>query len=184
MLVDFHPCPSLLAIDTAHAAFVFGSVLAKKPAEVLELGIGTGFVSHLILMGLRYNGTGKLTCVDTWADLGHSEPDFITGMRSAGAEIIAPMEEHLFLNDCPSDRFDMLVADADHHRSHQWLEQYQRVVRNGGLLFFHDTNQPSMFPGLAALEERLKELNPVHFKRSTRPDEKCERGFLFAVNRK
>jgi len=55
-----------------------------------------------------------------------------------------------------SDQWDVLISDADHWHSQDWLSDHLRIVRNEGFLFFHDTNQPAHFPGLTTIEHRLK----------------------------
>ena len=53
-------------------------------------------------------------------------------------------------------------------------------------MFFHDTNQRGVFPGLATIEDKLKEwgIFCLHLKENSRPDEQCDRHWLLAVNRK
>jgi hypothetical protein len=53
-------------------------------------------------------------------------------------------------------------------------------------MFFHDTNQPNAFPGLATLESRVKALGlpSFHYKQSNRADENCDRDILFVINQK
>ena len=88
--------------------------------------------------------------------------------------------------DSKPDALDFLISDADHLKSQNWLDQHMRVVQNDGFMFFHDTNQPRVFPGLATIEDQLKSrgLFCLHFRENSRPDERCDRGWLFAVNRK
>ena len=71
-------------------------------------------------------------------------------------------------------------------RAARWLDQYLRIVREGGFLFFHDTNQPRKFPGLAAIEGQVRQrgLPHIHFKDSSRFDERRQRGWLFVVNQR
>ena len=61
-----------------------------------------------------------------------------------------------------------------------------RIVGHDGFLFFHDTNQPDIFPGLAEIESQVRQrgLPYFHFKDQSRPDERCERGWLFVINKK
>ena len=103
-------------------------------------------------------------------------------IRGAGAEIVVSDEE-TFVRACPADTFDVLVSDADHRRSGTWLAEHLRIVRDGGFLFFHDTNNPQ-WPTLIDLQERVKHLSHYHFVQKSRGDERCERGWLWVVNRK
>ena len=173
-----------VAIDRCHNLFMMGALLSKKPDDVLELGVGSGFVTVSLIHGLRYNGKGKLTCVDNWADArGGAMDDLAADLRRLGVNLVAPMEEYRFVSSCPSDSYDFLISDADHVNSGTWVDQHLRIVRKGGFLFFHDTNQLQEYPNMALIEQRVKELNlcHYHFKESSRPDEQCERGWLFVM---
>ena len=177
--------PSAAAIDIAHNLFLVGAAVAKKPSRLLELGIGSAFVTQSLLHALRFNGKGRLTSVDNWLDWNGSPPPFVDGLRSAGVNVIVASEEE-FVRASPDDAYDFLVSDADHFNSAAWLDQHLRIVEHDGFLFFHDTNQPRRFAGLATIERQISErgLPHFHFKESSRPEERCERGWLFVVNKK
>jgi predicted O-methyltransferase YrrM len=174
-----------IAIDCAHNIFVIGAVLSKKPKNILELGIGTGYLSTSLVHALKYNQTGQLTSVDNWFDTHGWEPRFGAELREAGVEVVCASEEE-FVRQAPTDAYDFLISDADHQRSWCWLDEHIRIVEHNGMMFFHDTNQPDMFPGLAELESRVKKLGLpfYHFTRSSREDELCNRGILFVINKK
>ena len=174
-----------IAIDCAHNIFVIGAALSKKPRNILELGIGTGYLSMSLAHALKYNQTGQLTSVDNWFDTHGWEPRLGAQLRAAGVEVVCASEEE-FVRQAPTDAYDFLVSDADHQNSWCWLDQHIRIVEHNGFMFFHDTNQPDMFPGLAELERRVEELGLpfYHFTQSSRKDEKCSRGILFVINKK
>ena len=174
-----------VAIDLCHNMFMMGALLSKKPDDVLELGIGSGFVTVSLIHGLRYNGKGKLTCVDNWKDEWGADSDDVARLRMAGVNVVAPVEERTFLSECPSDSYDFLISDADHFNSGTWVDEHLRVVRSGGFLFFHDTNELESFPNMALITKRVQELNlyHYHFKQSSRSEERCERGWLFVIQR-
>jgi len=176
----FHGLP--IAVDLPHAAFLFGCVMAKKPTDVLELGIGTGYITRMILNALQYNQHGTLTSVDNWQDFQGQEPAHIQPLRQAGARIVAPVTEEEFVRSCASDKYDMLISDADHNRSHLWLDQHLRITRHNGFMFFHDTN--TGWAGLQTIEDQIKHMPYFHFKKNTREEELCHRGWLFVVNKK
>jgi hypothetical protein len=73
----------------------------------------------------------------------------------------------------------------DHLRSQNWVDEYLRITCHDGFIFFHDTNSDP-FPNLRKIVDRVKELNlpHYHFTESTRPEEKCARGWLFVINQK
>jgi predicted O-methyltransferase YrrM len=176
---------NIVALDRAHNLFMIGALLSKKPAEVLELGVGTGYLTASMIYALSYNKKGRLTSVDNWFDWGGKEPPNAAAMRQAGVNVVTMGEEE-FVRQAPTDGWDFLISDADHFHSHTWIDQHLRIVRNQGFLFFHDTHQPGVFPGLATIEGQLKErgIFCYHFTENSRPDEHCDRGWLFAVNRK
>ncbi|HEY7243966.1 MAG TPA: class I SAM-dependent methyltransferase [Xanthobacteraceae bacterium] len=174
-----------IAIDCAHNIFVIGAVLSKKPRNILELGIGTGYLSMSLVHALKYNQTGRLTSVDNWLDTHGWEPRLGAELRAEGVEVVCASEEE-FVRRAPADAYDFLVSDADHQRSWSWLDEHIRIVEHDGFMFFHDTNQPDVFPGLAQLESRVKKLGLpfYHFTQGSREDEHCTRGILFVINKK
>jgi predicted O-methyltransferase YrrM len=183
-LRDFGRNP--VAIDVAHNLFLIGALVARKPEQVLELGIGSGYVTWSLLHGLRYNRRGRLTSVDNFLDWKGAEPPYVQELRDRGAEIIAPMEEKEFVFGAPSDAYDFMVSDADHSRSGTWIDEHLRIVRNDGFMFFHDTNHQTKYKSLKLIEKRIRELRLpyFHFTENSRPDERCDRGWLFAINRR
>jgi hypothetical protein len=135
---------------------------------------------------LRYNGAGTLTAVDNWADHGGTEPPMAAEFRAAGVNIVAPVSEERFVRSAADDAYDLLVSDADHRRSGTWIDEHLRIVRHDGFMFFHDTNHPDSYKLLGLVEKRIRQLGLpyFHFTESSRPDERCEWGWLFAINKK
>jgi glycosyltransferase involved in cell wall biosynthesis len=176
---------SLVAVDRCHNLFLIGALLSKKPESVLELGIGTGYITLSVIHALRYNQKGRLTCVDDWSEWGGAEPDGIDAYRSAGAEIVAPVSEREFVINCPSDSYDFLISDADTFLSGLWVDEHVRITNNNGFMFFHNTNRKAEYRNLQLIAERIKELGLFyyHFTESSRADEHCGRDWLFVINR-
>jgi len=184
MLENFDHVGNSVAIDRCHNMFMMGALLSKKPDDILELGLGSGYVTISLIHGVRYNGKGKITCVDNWADArGAFMEDLSADLKKLGVNVVAPVEEYSFVSGCPSDAYDFLISDADHVNSGTWVDQHLRIVRSGGFLFFHDTNELNLYPNMALIVKRVTELNlcHYHFKESSRPDEQCERGWLFVM---
>ena len=177
---------SLSPIDRCHNLFLIGAVLSKKPENVLELGIGTGYVTASLIHALRYNGKGKLTCVDNWFDWGGKEPAGIERFRSAGVRVVAPVSEEDFVKKCPPDTHDFLISDADPFLSGLWIDEHLRITTDKGFMFFRNTNRSDDLPNLALIEKRFKELGLFyyHFTEQSRSDENCQSGWLFAINDK
>lgn len=176
----------ITALDRCHNLFLFSAVLSKKPETILELGIGTGYVTMSLIHALRYNNRGRLTCVDNWFNWRGQEPDGIDKVRAAGVEVIAPVMEEEFVKNCPSDRYDFLISDADAFLSGLWVDEHLRITRQNGFMFFHNTNLKDIYPNLQLIEKRVKELGLFyyHFTENSRPDECCNRGWLFVINNK
>ncbi len=173
-------------IDRCHNLFLIGAVLSKKPDSVLELGIGTGYVTLSLIHALKYNGSGNLTCIDNWFDWGGHEPEGIGAIRAAGVNVVAPISEEEFVKQCPSDSYDFLISDADAFLSGLWIDEHIRITTDKGFMFFRNTNRSDDLPNLSLIETRLKKLGLFyyHFTEQSRSDENCNSGWLFAVNDK
>jgi len=173
-------------IDRCHNLFLIGALLSKKPENILELGIGTGYVTLSLIHALKYNSIGNLTCVDNWFDWGGHEPEGIDAIRAAGVNVVAPISEQEFVNQCPSDSYDFLIADADLFLSGLWIDEHLRITKHNGFMFFRNTNRKDDLPNLQLIEKRVKELglSYYHFTEQSRSDEGCRSGWLFAINDK
>jgi predicted O-methyltransferase YrrM len=173
------------ALDVAHNLFLIGALVARKPRRVLEMGIGTGYLTGSLIHALRFNGVGELTCADNWCDWGGREPEGVDQIRAAGVKVVAPVDEESFLRSTGADAYDFVISDADHFRSHNWVDEYLRVTEHNGFIFFHDTNSDT-FPNLHTIVDRTAALNlpHYHFTESSRLDERCSRGWLFVINKK
>jgi predicted O-methyltransferase YrrM len=178
--------PNGAAIDLNHGLLIFGSLLSSKPKDVLELGIGTGFITDLLLQGIEYNRLGSLTCVDNLWDLGGNMPrETLELIKNSKARVIEPMPEKTFVYNEPENRYDFLVSDADHEHAGEWTDQIYRIMRPDAFMFFHDTNN-SGYPNLRNYITSAQTLNKPHhlFTVSTRHDEDCNRGLLMIINKK
>lgn len=185
LILNFdHSSPS--PIDRCHNLFMIGAVLSKKPDHILELGMGTGYLTLSLMHALRYNGKGKLTCIDNWFDWGGREPDGIDAIRAGGVEVVAPVSEQEFVKQCPSDSYDFLISDADAFLSGLWIDEHLRITKHGGFMFFRNTNRKDDLPNLQLIEKRIREfgLSYYHFTEQSRSDEHCRSGWLFAINEK
>ena len=111
--------------------------------------------------------------------------DIAAHLRSAGVNLVAPIDERSYLAKCPDGTYDFLISDADHVNSGTWIDEHLRVVRSGGFLFFHDTNDVETYPNMALITGRVRELDlyHYHFTECSRPDEQCHRGWLFVIKR-
>lgn len=166
------------SIDRAHAALLYGAVLSQKPARLLEIGIGSGYVTRILLDAMKWNECGELTCVDNLVDWNGVKPDHFDRL---GVRFVV-QDEGYFLRDCPSDSFDLIVSDADHRHADQWASEYRRVATDGAFMFFHDTNNPD-YPNLRRIVEAMKGMPHCEFTQAS-GSERCGRGWLWVVNKK
>jgi len=177
-----YPVDSPVAIDWAHDLLIAGMLLSKKPARVLELGVGSGFVSGLIARALDMNERGESVCVDNFHDWKGEKPPHILGLEQHKRLTFVFKDEYAFLKQSPADQYDLIISDGDHVHAYFFLRDLFRVARKGAVIFFHDTNNPS-FANLQKVERvvRAHGLSCYHFKERSLPDERTDRGLLMVV---
>lgn len=169
-----------ICIDRSHNIILFGSIISSKPISILELGIGMGYATKSILLAIKYNNLGKLTCVDSCKDFAKI-PNHFDELKNQGANIIIDQEES-FINKQNPETYDFLVSDADHKKSITWIKKTISIMKKDSIMFFHDTNN---IEELKNLESQLNKLGIfcIHFKKSSLPYERCERGWLMAYKK-
>lgn len=179
--------PNKAAIDSAHGMLILGSLMSSKSKNILEIGIGTGFITNMLLNAIEYNQVGKLTSVDNFHDLGGNLPNHVLDnlKTNKNIKIVAPMEERDFVFSCGENSFDFLVSDGDHLHAGEWVDQIFKIINPDSIMFFHDINN-SGYPNLKNYKIRADELNKPNFlfKESSRQDEDCSRGILMVINKK
>lgn len=179
--------PGLAAIDTAHASLIIGSLMSSKAQDILEIGIGTGFVTNLLLTAVEYNRVGHITAIDNFHDLGGNLPKNTLNIlyRQSKLNIIAPIEERDFIISTSDNSYDFLISDGDHNNAHQWIDHIFRICKPDAFMFFHDISN-QLYPDLIKYKFKADELDKPNFlfKNSSRTDEQCERGLLMVINRK
>ena len=121
--------PSKAAIDSAHGMLILGALMSSKSKNVLEIGIGTGFITNMLLNAIEYNKIGHLTSVDNFHDLGGNLPNQTLDILKTkqNIKIIAPMEEKDFVFSCEENSFDFLVSDGDHLHAGEWVDQIFKI---------------------------------------------------------
>jgi predicted O-methyltransferase YrrM len=169
----------IVAVDHAHAALLFALVMVQKPRRLLEIGMGSGKTADAILEALEYNGgEHAYTLVDSWLDFGGVMPEEVR-RKYAGRITLVSADEVEFVAACRS-RFDFIFSDGDHDTAEQRFERvYGELLEDGGILAYHDVANPQ-YPNLARITAACVERGIAHrlFARSSRPDERCERGLL------
>jgi predicted O-methyltransferase YrrM len=169
----------IVAVDHAHAALLFALVMAQKPRTLLEIGMGSGKTADAILEALEFNGGGAdYTLVDNWYDFGGAMPEVVRRKYEGRIRLVSA-DEAGFVASCRT-RFDFIFSDGDHHSAQERFEDvYERLLEDGGILAYHDVANPK-YPNLARITEACVRRGIHHrlFARSSRPDERCERGLL------
>jgi len=171
------------SIDLCHGMFLLGTLISAKPSNVLELGIGPAFASEILCAGIKYNGIGKLTCVDNLADLNGNLPsEKIEYLKENNVKIVAPIDEKDFVEQSDLEEYDFLVSDADHGRAHLWAERVFDIMKSNSFMFFHDIGE---FKNLLRYKEIADERGYYNhtFTTSSRSDERCHRGWQFIIKK-
>jgi len=173
------------AIDLPHAILIYGALVSAKPDRVLEIGIGTAFITRALLDGVAYNGKGSITCVDSFYDLGTNLSQENVDSLKEKVTLIAPKTEHDFVHETSANSYDFLVSDGDHDHAGEWADKVFEIMAPNSFCFFHDVNHPH-YTNLQAYHVRAKEFGKPHFlfTQNSREDERCDRGLLMIVNTK
>lgn len=165
-------------IDQSHLDLIYGLLTASKPKKVLELGMGSGIATDVILKAFAYNEIPlNLTCVDNWHDWHFIKPPEIARYESNGVKVITSPEKD-FVFSC-HEKYDFIVSDADHDHAQDWFEKTLSLLRDHGILIYHDVTNPD-FANLYTIYQKVQNQQLPHmlFNVSSKPNEKCERGLL------
>lgn len=174
------PSQNSQALDYAHAHLIAGLVLAHKPLKVLELGVGSAYLTSVVLEALRENGRGRLTSVDNFFDWNGKKPFHIIDLQETNPDWDLIVEdESIFLQRSPSEAYTFIISDGDHTRGYQTAPDLFRTAAPGSVLVFHDTSS-EIFRLLARLPKRCRQLgfDNFHFNSKSKPEENTDRGLL------
>lgn len=173
-------------IDICHSLLLFGIIVAKKPKNILELGIGTGVGSETILNALKYNQQNyTYDALDNLYDLGGNlSQTYLDNLKQNNVNIIVS-DEKPYVEKCENNKYDLIISDADHLNAGEWVDHIIRICKNNGIIFCHDVANEG-YPSLKKYIDYVKNNSIPHylFNSSSRPDEKCERGWLMIINKK
>jgi len=176
--------PPGAAIDLNHIILILGTLLSAKPENILELGIGTGKTSEILIQGIKYNKKGYLTCVDNLMDLdGNMSREIFESLKKRNISIVQSNERD-FVYRTGDNQYQFLVSDADHLAANQWINEIFRIMSPNSFCFFHDIG-PN-YSNLLEYKIKSDELGKPNylFNISSRPEENCERGLLMVINKK
>ena len=168
-------------IDQAHAELIYGLVVASKPVNLLELGLGGGKSVDSVLAGLEYNKQPySYTLVDNWLDWNGSIPDGVEEKYANVLQIVTSDEKE-FVYSC-QQKYDFIVSDADHYRTDQWFKYvYDNLLEDNGILIYHDVDFfGNSFPNLRQIYFTAVK-NGYSFKlfnKNSLPGEQCQRGLM------
>lgn len=174
------PYDNTQALDYAHAHLIAGLILAHKPKTVLELGVGSAYLTRVVLEALLENGSGKLTSVDNFFDWNGAKPSHIEQLQLEHPDWLLIVEdESVYLRKLVSEKYSFIILDGDHTRGYQTASYLFRSAETGSILCFHDT-QSEIFRLLGRLPKRCTQLGfpAIHFTAKSRPDERTDRGLL------
>lgn len=162
----------MIEIDACHRELIAAVVRCHKPQRILELGYGTGKTTQAMLDAIAANGQHcDLTVVDNFVDWGYVPQD----IPQLGFNLVQADEgEYLSGMQVCTRLFDVIVADADHNRTHEHVWKILQLLNSGGFAFFHDVLNPA-FPNLRLIPMSL---HGITFFCSSLPDEQCNRGLF------
>lgn len=170
-----------VVMDLAHIQLICGVIFAHKPARLLELGIGTGFLTRAMLLACAGNGRGKLTSVDNAHDWGGVVPRHFKDLEAGGAQVVIA-DEGEFLSGA-AERYDLIVSDGDHRHGHIHAARVMAAANDRAFVFFHDTANPQ-FPNLADIRITADRSGFAwhEFTAKSVPGERTDRGLLMVIN--
>jgi predicted O-methyltransferase YrrM len=169
----------VVKIDVAHGLYVLGLVTASKPKTILELGIGSGYTTDLIIKAASINQNNpKIDVVDNWSDFNFQAPIDAIQKYSKLVNLINMSElEYVFSTE---NRYDFIFSDADHNNTDKWFSYvFQNLLNPGGYLMYHDVTNAS-FPNLKNILAlcHMSKLNYRLFYKNSNNSERCDRGLL------
>jgi predicted O-methyltransferase YrrM len=178
-----------VAVDDCHLDLVYGLIRSHKPDNVLEMGVGSGKTTVVLIKALKKNeNLKKLTLVDNWIDWKGNKPTHIQELEEYID--IVESDEKEFLFSC-NKSFDFIFSDADHWNTDKWFDYvYDRILSNNGILIYHDVSREEIFRKHNKTEIRFSNLenilikckqrgiSHVHLDKCSTPEERCYRGFL------
>lgn len=172
-----------IAMDQNHIELIYGLIISHKPMSVLEIGVGSGFLTKKIIAGFEYNQIKiDIDCVDNFFDWNGNAPRHILNIPNIN---LINKSEHDFIESC-NKQYDLIVSDADHFNCHRWIEETCKLLKPSGFLVYHDVTNKS-FPNLLSIKEYFMQLpeqySSLLFAKNSRNDERCDRGLLITQKR-
>ena len=134
-------------------------LVSKQPgANVLEVGMGSGTSSLVILSALSLSGGGRLTSVDPFQTETFGR-DGVTRVHGAGfghLHRLIEKPDYLALPEllAAGERFDFVLVDGYHSFDYTLVDVFYAdlLLRSGGLLAVHDSSWPAVLESLRFIE--------------------------------
>ncbi len=122
-----------------HALFLFNLAWQVKAQLVVEIGLGPGDSTSVLLLAMQQTG-GRLISIDIYDQpIAEQKVDQV-GLRNRWEFIKQPSE--LVAQSWPKDRkIDILLIDGKHSYNQVKMEYklYKPLMRKGGYILFHDS---------------------------------------------
>jgi len=164
--------------------FILTALCCKRPKSILQLGLGSGNLLLSIAASQKEIQACRLDCVQIWQDKDTLTSDFSDDIQSAGINLVTPISEIEFINDCDSDNYDFLILNSVHSIGALWVDELLRITRSNGFLFIKNANHAYGSSRLPLIQKRFNEAG-IFCYRFTEP-EQCDGVFsgdwLFSVN--
>lgn len=173
-------------IDICHAELIKGLVMASKPTNILEMGVGGARSMDAVLDAIEYNQTStNYTVVDNWCDFAGEIPTEFLEIYGDSITTLITSNEKDFVFSQHENKYDFIISDADHHHTNEWFEYvYENLLEIGGILIYHDINifpeKGDCFRNLIEIYDKCKSLNLNYklFNKSSLEKERCHRGLM------
>ena len=143
-----------VAVDENHLNLVTSLIQCHKPSNILELGVGSGATTLAIKKGIELNTNEEtlsnyisptITLVDNWHDWGFKPPACVEELKTKVKLVESDELDFLFKKN--KETYDFIFSDADHWNTDKWFDfVYDRVLRNGGILIYHDVSTQNPLP--------------------------------------
>ena len=165
----------LVKMDDCHIDLIYALMIAHKPKNVLEIGIGSSVVTNRIIEAFDYNDIKPdITCVDNFIDWGGVPP---LDLDTYGKRYVVSNEKD-FVFSC-KEKYNFIISDADHEHTNEWVDKTLGLLKDNGILIYHDVTN-YQYPNLGEIISICENHNINHllFNRSSLKSERCERGLL------
>jgi predicted O-methyltransferase YrrM len=156
-------------------ARLYELVASARPTDVLEVGMGHGTSTVVILAALIADGatTGRLTSVDPFQTSrfeGRGQ-QVVRSMGYAARHRLLEKPDYVALPELltAGERFDVVLVDGYHSFDYTLVDVFYAdlLLRDGGTLVIHDSSWPAVFKTLQFLENHkdYRRLSPPAFIR-------------------